>query len=77
MFTQLDSLIRRLKAINIDIKLVGNFPWIYITEINGKRIVEKFQAEHGFTIGYCPIRKDQDYRFSDLKEIFKLIRKYK
>lgn len=66
----------RLKKIGIDIKLGGNYPWIYLEYINGKRVTEKFQADHGFTIAFMPIREGQEMRFTDTKEIFKLIRKY-
>ena len=65
-----------MNKLGIDIKLVGNYPWIYIDEINGKRVTEKFQGNHGFTIAFLPIRKDQEINFTDIREIFKLIRKY-
>ena len=38
--------VERLKKIGIDVKLSGNFPWVYITEICGKRIKEKFAGNH-------------------------------
>jgi hypothetical protein len=33
-------------------------------------------GDHGFTIAFYPIRKDQELQFTDIGEIFKLIRKY-
>ena len=69
--------IERMKKIDIEIELFGNFPWIYLDRINGKKVKEKFQAEHGFTIAFHPIKENQELEFTDLKEIFKLIRKYK
>jgi hypothetical protein len=66
----------RMKKINIEIKLIGNYPWIYIDSINGKKVIEKFQANHGFTIGFTGVRLGDDFEFTDIKEIFKLIRKY-
>lgn len=66
----------RMKRLGIDITLAGNFPWIYIDTINGKRVKEKFHAEHGFTIAFLPIREEQKLEFTDIGEIFKLIRKY-
>lgn len=69
--------INRIKKLGINIELVGNVPWIYIDKINGKRVTEKFQAKHGFTLAFYPIRKDQELKFTDLSEIFKLIKKYK
>ncbi len=62
----------RLKKIGIETEYAANYPWIYITHINGKRVVERFEANHGWTIGY----QNKEFTFSDIKEIFKLIRKY-
>jgi hypothetical protein len=73
---KLSVFINRMKSLGIDIKLVGNYPWIYIHEINGKRVTEKFEADHGFTIAFLPVRTDQELAFTDITEIFKLIRKY-
>ena len=70
--------VERLKKIGIDVKLSGNFPWVYIDEICGKRVTEKFDGNHGFTIIFLPVRNDSPpSEFTNIKEIFKLIRKYK
>lgn len=66
----------RLNRIGIDIKLGCNYPWIYLEYINGKRVREKFMANHGFTIAYYPIRKDQELQFTDIGFTFSLIREY-
>ena len=66
----------RMNRIGIDVKLAGNFPWIYINSINGKRVTETFEANHGFTVAFLPVRVDQELAFTDITEIFKLIRKY-
>ena len=76
MDDKLSTFINRMKKLGIDIKLVGNYPWIYISEINGEHITEKLQSNHGFTIAFLPIRNDQELKFADIGEIFKLIRKY-
>lgn len=68
--------VERLKKIDIDVKLGGNLPWIYIDYINGKRVTEKFQGNHGFTLAFVPMKEDDQIKFTDIKEIFKLIRKY-
>jgi len=74
---KIDTFVERLKKIGIDVKLSGNFPWIYIDEICGKRVTETFAANHGFTIIFLPGRNDSPpSEFTDIKEIFKLIRKY-
>ena len=77
MRIRIKSFVERLKKIGIEVKLVNNVPWIYIEEINGKRVTELFQGNHGFTIAFYPIRKEQEFKFTDIGEIFKLIRKYK
>lgn len=69
--------VERLAKIGIDVELVGNYPWIYIETINGKRVTELFKGNHGFTIAFLPIKKGQELHFTDIKKIFKLIRKYK
>jgi hypothetical protein len=73
---KLTSFIDRMKKLNINIKLVGNYPWVYIDEINNKRVTETFQANHGFTIAFLPIKADKQLELTDIGEIFKLIRKY-
>lgn len=75
---KLDSFKRRMDRIGIHIDFVGNLPWIYIDKINGIRIKREdyFYGDHGFTVGFLPIRVDQDFRFTDNKKIFELIRKY-
>ena len=74
---KLDVFVERLKKIGIDVKLSGNFPWVYLTEINGVRVTESFAANHGFTVMFLPGRNDSPPSdFTDIEEIFKLIRKY-
>lgn len=69
--------VERLKKIGIEVKLVGNFPWVYIDEICGKKVTETFEGNHGFTLIFLPGRNDSPVsEFTDIKEIFKLIRKY-
>jgi len=69
--------VERLKKIGIEIKLQGNFPWVYIDEICGKRVTETFMGNHGFTLIFLPVRNDSPpSEFTDIKEIFKLLRKY-
>lgn len=73
---KITTFVDRLSKLGIKLQLAGNYPWIYIDSINGKRVTEKFQGNHGFTIAFLPIRKDQELNFTDIGEIFKLIRKY-
>lgn len=67
----------RLLKIGIEIEMWSNYPWIYLSKVNGKPVEEVFRANHGFTIAFHPIRPDQTLEFTDITEIFKILRKYK
>ena len=69
--------VERLKKIGIEVELAGNYPWVYIDNICGKRVTETFEGNHGFTLIFLPGRNDSPpSEFTDIGEIFKLIRKY-
>jgi hypothetical protein len=69
--------VERLKKIGSEVKLQGNSPWVYIDEICGIKVKEKLYGNHGFTLIFLPGRIDSPpSEFTDIKEIFKLIRKY-
>jgi len=73
---RLDILKKRLNRIGIEVEFAANYPWIYICKVNGKRVKETFKANHGFTVGFIPLSRYDSFHFTDLNEIFKLIRKY-
>lgn len=76
-YFKLNRFIERLKVLGIEIKLIGNFPWVYLSQINGKRVVETHHSEHGFCIGYFPIQMGESFVFvGDMKPVFKLIKQY-
>lgn len=68
--------INRLKKLNIQVELVVNFPWVYLDKINGNKVTEKFYSKYCFTIAFLPIKQNQKVKFTNITEIFKLIRKY-
>ena len=68
---------KRLNQIGIELGLIANYPWIYLYSLNGNKVKEKFMSEHAFVLGYVPIRGGQEASFTDLKHIFKTIRKYR
>lgn len=74
--TVLDSLIRRLKKLDIEVELWANYPWLYIDKINGVQVKERFEGNHGFTVAFLPIRAGQKMQLTDISKIFKLIRMY-
>lgn len=63
----------RLKRTGIKIELIGNYPWAYIHKVNGNTVKEKFMSEHGFTVAFI----NNETNFTDIGEIFKIIRKYR
>ena len=71
--------IDRMKRLGIEVKLAGNFPWIYVDSVNGNRIKKEdyFCGNHGFTIAFIRIKPGQTLKFTDIRELFKLIRKYR
>jgi len=75
----LNRLVPRLKKIGIDIEMSGNFPWIYLEKVNGNRIKNEdyYLGNHGFTIAFYPIRKDQVMELTDIPKVFEIIRKYR
>lgn len=76
-YTDLNKFVERLKKIGIDIKLSSNYPWIYLDTVNGNPVLEKSQSKYSFTIGFSPIRRGEKFKFTNLKEIFKIIKKYR
>lgn len=77
--TQLDVLTKRLKKINIEIEIAGNYPWIYLETVNNNRIKEDdyYLANHGFTIAFMPMSEREKIEITDIKKTFEIIRKYK
>ena len=73
---KIDTFVRRLAKIGVDVKVAGNFPWIYLTHVNGKKVDELFLGNHGFTIAFYPMRHNEALRFTDIGKIFELIRRY-
>lgn len=74
--TTIDSFVKRLNKLGIDVQLVSNYPWVYLDRVNGYKVLERFQAKHGFTIFFRAIRMGEVDRITDIPEIFKTIRKY-
>jgi hypothetical protein len=75
MIDPLHKLYRRLLAIDIDTTYIGNYPWVYLHMVNGKRVMEKYMAKHGFTI--ATVSAGGEIKLTDTKKIFEIIRKYK
>lgn len=74
---QLTTFVIRMARIGIKIEMSGNYPWIYLEKVNDCRVAERYHSKHGFTIAFSPIRRGQQLKFTNIGEIFKVIRKYK
>jgi hypothetical protein len=73
----IESFVRRLKRMGIEVEMAANYPWIYLTHINGNQVKEIFMSEHGFTIAFLPLKETHKIKWTDLAKIFRIIRKYK
>jgi len=71
MNNKIDRLVKRLRKLNINIELGLNYPWVYLTAINGVLVTETYYGEHGYTICFY-----HEKYFLNLKHLFKLIRRY-
>ena len=74
---EIATFVRRLEKAGIVISLSGNYPWIYLTKVNGKRVTELFKGNHGFTVAFYPIRPNHNLVWTDLSTIFQLLRRYR
>lgn len=68
----IDKFVRRLNKIGIVVKLSANYPWIYLDEVNGAFVTDKYRSDHGFTAFFYV----DSVKFSDRREVFRLIRSY-
>lgn len=64
------SFVKRLKRIGVDVELVANYPWVYMTKVNGVQVTELFMANHGFTAFFVA----RGERWSDRRRVFAKIR---
>ena len=64
------SFVQRLKRIGVDVELVLNYPWVYMTKVNGVPVTETFKAHHGFTAFFIA----RGERWSDRRKVFAKIR---
>ena len=72
--TTIDSFYKRLKKIGIEIKMIGNYPWVYLDTVNGKKVKGNYEGNHGFTIFFRAIRVGQKDTMTDITIIFNKIR---
>jgi len=71
-----ERFVTRLKSIGITVELISNAPWIYLHKVNGVKVTEHYMGNHGFTAFWYPIQDNQDFIFTERKEVFNLIRRY-
>lgn len=73
-FNKIVKFTERLAKIGIDVELAVNYPWVYLTKVNGRSVKERFYANHGFTAFMVPVRIGQQAAIPDLKYLFVKIR---
>lgn len=69
--------VKRLQRIGIEVTFSGNMPWIYLDTVNGKKVTERYEGNHGFTAFWYPIRPNTPIKISSITEVFKILRKYR
>jgi hypothetical protein len=74
--TTIPSFVERLKKIGITVGLVGNYPWVYLLSVNGKRVEEKYLSDHNFTVFWRAIKPGQKDRITNIPKVFATIRKH-
>ena len=72
----LEKFKKRMSKVGVECEFFGNYPWIYLDRVNGKKVTETFQGNHGFTIALLPLR-DEKMQITDIGETMKVIRKYR
>lgn len=72
--TTISSFYNRLKKIGIEVEMIGNFPWVYLDKVNGKKVHGNFQGNHGFTVFFKAIREGKPDTITDIPVIFDKIR---
>lgn len=75
----LTRVIRRLEKIGITLELSCNVPWVYLDSVNGVKVTEKRNANHGYCITFNTVdrrnlnfRKDLFNKIREVKECLKL-----
>ena len=74
---KINTFIKRLSKIGIEVVVFSNIPWIYLDSVNDKKVKEKLESNHCFTIAFRPAKLGSEVEFTDISEIFKIIRQYR
>lgn len=69
--TTINSFVQRLKRIGIEVELLGNYPWVYLHKVNGRRVTELFHSDYGFTVFF----RGQPDKITDISVVFREIRR--
>lgn len=68
---KIGNFVNRLKAIGINVELIGNYPWVYLHAVNGINVKAKFWGNHGFTILF---ETQPEAKFTDIRRVFAKVR---
>jgi len=72
--TTIKSFVERLQKIGINVTLVGNYPWVYLDTVNGKKVNGTLHANHGFTVFFQAVKVGEVDRITEIPIIFSKIR---
>lgn len=72
--TSIKSFHDRLAKIGITVTMFGNYPWVYLDTVNGKRVKGRLHGNHGFTIFFKACKPGQHDTITDIPLIFAKIR---
>lgn len=69
----------RMNRLGIKVELICNYPWIYIFSVNGNIVKPEdyFVGNHGYTIGFYPLKDELEFEFLDITRTINIIRKYR
>lgn len=70
----INSFVRRLRKIGIQVELFSNTPFIYLDRVNGKKVQGKYYSDHAFTAFWGGIRIGQKASFTDMSKVFQKVR---
>lgn len=71
---QIETFVRRLKRIGIEVEFIGNYPWIYLDKVNGRKVTGTYLGNHGFTAFWLPIRAGDQVKITSIPVVFKKIK---
>ncbi len=64
----------RLAKIGINVTFIGNYPWVYLDTVNGKKVKGSYMSKGRFTVFFQGVKIGQVPHITDISVVFKKIR---